>query len=85
MSQHEKLLQRLLSRPADFTFNEAVKLLNGFGYVLNDKGRTSGSRILFLRQRDHHRIMLHKPHPQNTLKRYMVDDLIDALKEGGNL
>lgn len=32
MSVKEKLLTRLLSRPADFTYEEAKTLLKGFGY-----------------------------------------------------
>ena len=85
MSQQEKLLERLLSRPSDFTFDEAVKLLHGYGYVLCNKGTTSGSRVLFFREKDKHKIMLHRPHPKHTLKLYMINDLISALKEGGNI
>ena len=85
MSQREKLLKRLLSQPSDFTFGEAETLLQGYGYVKSDKGRTSGSRVLFYRASDQHKIMLHKPHPGNTLKKYLINDLITALREGGNL
>lgn len=44
MGQKEKLIQRLKTRPRDFTFEEAETLLRFLGYTRFDKGRTSGSR-----------------------------------------
>jgi len=49
--------------------------------VLN-KGKTSGSRIIFSNQ-EHGSILLHKPHPGNALKRYQVKQLITLLAEEG--
>ena len=34
MSRNDKLVERLRSRPKDFTFNEARLLLESFGYVV---------------------------------------------------
>ena len=85
MSQKEKLLKRLLSRPSDFTFDEAEALLNMFGYERRNKGRTSGARVLFYKEKSNHKIMLHKPHPRKVLPLYAVDDIIRCLKEGGNI
>lgn len=34
LGQIEKLLERLKSKPKDFTFDEVEKLLNSFGYKL---------------------------------------------------
>ena len=48
MGQKEKLIQRLKSRPKDFTFEEAESLLRYFSYERSDKGRTSGSRVMFV-------------------------------------
>lgn len=48
MSKKEKLIQRLKTRPKDFTFDEAETLLRYFGYRRSDKGRTSGSRVMFV-------------------------------------
>jgi len=47
MSKQEKLLQRFLSKPKDFRYNELRTLLNGFGYEEIKTGRTSGSRVAF--------------------------------------
>ena len=33
--------------PSDFTFDEMQQLLAGYGYEKDNKGRTSGSRVIF--------------------------------------
>ena len=47
MGQKEKLIQRLKSKPKDFTFDEVETLLRYLSYVRSNKGKTSGSRIMF--------------------------------------
>lgn len=84
MGQKEKLIERLRSRPKDFTFDEAESLLSYFGYQRSNKGRTSGSRIMFVRE-DSQAILMHKPHPQKELKSYQVRQLIDQLEQEGLL
>ncbi len=84
MSKIEKLLARLLSRPSDFTWDELVKLLSHFGYIEIKKGKTGGSRRKFSDD-NKHIISLHKPHPENKMKRYMIDQIILILKEKGYL
>lgn len=79
MSKKEKLIARLLSRPKDFHYDEAKVLLQYFDFVENSKGRTSGSRVEFIRGNDS--ILLHKPHPSGELKAYQIKQLIDTLKE----
>ena len=48
MGTKEKLVDLLKSLPADFTFDEAARLLNLFGYKKENKGKTSGSRVMFI-------------------------------------
>lgn len=67
MGQKEKLIQRLKSRPKDFTFQEAETLLGYLDYKRSNKGKTSGSRVVF-ESTEHANILLHKPHPNNELK-----------------
>jgi hypothetical protein len=81
LSRKEKLTERLLSRPVDFTFDELTALLGQFGYTLSNSGKTGGSRVGFANGNDY--IRLHKPHPRNVLKQYQVDDIITALAERG--
>lgn len=85
MSRHQKLTERFLAKPRDFSFSELRTLLSGFGYKEMKTGKTAGSRIAFLEQKGRHLIRLHKPHPGNILKRYQLDDLEQELKRKGIL
>ena len=65
MSKTEKLLQRFLSKPKDFTFEELSRLLKSFGYEEAKTGKTSGSRISFYNSKLDDMIKFHKPHPSS--------------------
>ena len=82
MGQKEKLIQRLKSWPKDFTFEEAETLLNYLSYVRSNKGRTSGSRVMFVSD-EHAPILLHKPHPRKELLTYQVKQLLEVLEQEG--
>jgi hypothetical protein len=82
MSSREKLIRRFLSLPKDFNFNELEKLLSGYGYVMENKGKTSGSRVVF-KNNENRPIMIHKPHPENTVKLYALKQVLNELKEVG--
>ena len=84
MGTKEKLIDRLKSLPADFTFDEAARLLQRFGYQKENKGKTSGSRVMFIDEQKR-KILLHKPHPGNTLKRYALESIIDKLIRNKNI
>ena len=80
MGQKDKLIQRLKSKPKDFTFDDAETLLKYLDFVCSNKGKTSGSRIMFVSDK-HGSILLHKPHPQKELKAYQVKQLIEFLEQ----
>lgn len=84
MGQKEKLIKRLKSKPKDFTFEEAETLLNYYDYIRSDKGRTSGSRVIFS-NKNKALILLHKPHPRKELLAYQVKQLIEVLSQEGLL
>ena len=84
MGQKEKLIEHLKSKPKDFTFNDAETLLGFFDYRRSNKGKTSGSRVMFVSD-NHPPIMLHKPHPRKELLEYQVKELIRTLDEEGLL
>ena len=67
MGQREKLIKKLRSYPRDFTFAETERLLGYLGFVRDNKGKTSGSRVKFVGQSGA-ALMIHIPHPGNTLK-----------------
>ena len=77
MTRHEKLLNKFLSRPRVFTYNELIRLLRGFGY---EELQGSGSRVVFRNEELSHNIKIHKPHPGNILMRYQIDLIIQELK-----
>ncbi|MFW5762120.1 MAG: type II toxin-antitoxin system HicA family toxin [Cyclobacteriaceae bacterium] len=81
MTKIDKLIQRLLSRPRNFTYDELVKVLNHFGYDEIKKGKTAGSRRAFVNEVTKHVVRLHKPHPGNILKMYVIDYVIGELKD----
>jgi hypothetical protein len=81
MSKHEKLKQRLLRLPNDFTFDEIVTFLSGIGYEVIERPRSSGSAVMFYNSSLNDKIMFHKPHPRKELKKYILMMLIDKLKE----
>ncbi len=80
MSRLEKEIERLKLKPKDFTYDEAKKILNNLGFIENNKGKTSGSRVVFI-NKENVKIELHKPHPGNILKSYQIRMLLKRLNE----
>ncbi len=81
MSRHQKLIERLKSKPKNFKYAEVVQLLKGFGYEESTKGKTSGSAVAFVNRETKQVIRIHKPHPQNEVKLYVINLLLNHLKE----
>ena len=69
--------------PSDYTYDEARYLLSNMGFSEYTKGKTSGSRVVFIRNND--KILLHKPHPGNVMRQYAVRQLVKELEELGEL
>lgn len=82
MGQKEKLIRKLKSYPRDMTFDEAETLLRYLTYLRSNKGKTSGSRVMFTSD-THPPILLHKPHPRKELLEYQVKQLIEILEQEG--
>jgi len=78
MSTKDKLIERFKKQPKDFTWDELVKLFNAFGFSLDNKGKTSGSRALF--KKGNKSYFVHKPHPANIIKEYSMKQILDYLK-----
>jgi len=81
MSTKEKLIKRFLSQPKDFTWDELVRLFGILGFTVDNKGSTSGSRVLFEKDGEAHTV--HKPHPSNIMKGYALKQIFDFLVEKG--
>lgn len=81
MSRNEKLLNRLLSLPKDFTFDELTRALKSLGFEVSHKGKTSGSRIKFYNAEKQMQYLAHKPHPKNIIKEKALKDIVNFIIE----
>jgi hypothetical protein len=79
MSRKQKLIDRLNARPKDFTYDEARTLLGLYGFTEDNKGRTSGLRVMFINKEIDESFRLHKPHPVNALKDYQIKNLLECI------
>jgi len=80
MSKKEKLLKKFLQTPIkkDLTFAELATLLLACGYV---KIEGNGSAVKFFNKEKDSLINLHKPHPSDILKTYIIKQIQEKLKE----
>jgi hypothetical protein len=81
MSKEEKLKQKLLTLPKDFTFDELSTLLRRLGFDVSNKGATSGSRVAFINKETKDIIRVHKPHPQKEVNISALKEVRDILIE----
>ena len=81
MSTKEKLIERFKKQPKDFTWDELVRLFGILGFTVDNKGKTSGSRVLFIKDGEAHTV--HKPHPSNIIKGYAMKQILEFLIEKG--
>lgn len=82
MGQKDKLIEKLKSKPRNMTFDEVETLLRYLSYSMSNKGKTSGSRVMFVSD-EHPPILLHKPHPRKELLEYQIKQLIEILEQEG--
>ena len=80
MGRKDKLIERLKSRPKDFSWDELVRLLTALGYTENNSGKTGGSRRKFTHATAP-TISLHKPHPGNIVNLYVINEVLRLLTE----
>ncbi|MEA3352211.1 MAG: type II toxin-antitoxin system HicA family toxin [Campylobacterota bacterium] len=80
MSKKVKLLKKFLAIPLkkDLIFDELATLLIACGYI---KIEGSGSAVKFYHKEKDSLINLHKPHPSNILKIYIIKQIQNKLKE----
>lgn len=77
MAKLDKLLNKFLEAPvrSDLTYKELETLLIKLGFKKIDG---NGSRVKFIK--GNIPIMIHKPHPDNILKKYVIKQLQETLK-----
>lgn len=78
MSKSEKLLIKFLESPvrSDLTFQDLKIVMSNFGFVMQER---AGSRVALTKEGESP-IMIHKPHPGNELKQYVVKQLQERLQ-----
>ena len=76
MTKKDKLLVRFLSIPKDFTFDELSTLLKSMGFEIENKGKTSGSRVAFVHVNFNKHKFIHKPHPGKIIKSVYLRNII---------
>jgi hypothetical protein len=81
MSKKDKLIEKLLKKPKNFTFDEMVTLLAYFGYNMKQGG--TGSGVKFIKGDSNEVINFHKPHTDNNLKKYVLELVIEKLRKDG--
>ena len=82
MTKVDKLLKRFKSKPKDFTYEELVQVLKYFGYTELAMGKTTGSAKKFKNDKND-LINFHKPHPNNIIKSYVINQIIEKLERNG--
>jgi len=82
LSRSDKLIARFKTVPADFTWDELASVLGFLGYEKISAGKTSGSRQKFMNEKKEI-LSLHKPHPGKIVKKYVIEQLLDSLKDRG--
>jgi len=81
MSKKDKLIEKLKSKPRNFSFEEMETLLLTSGFKKHKTGKTGGSRVRYMRNGVP--VLLHKPHPNNELKPYQVHNVLEVLRKEG--
>ena len=82
MSKSEKQLQRLLTIPKDFSWDELVFVMTHFNFEMK---KTSGSGRKFVHKTQKTSFAIHAPHPSNIMKPYALRGAINALKQAGEI
>ena len=78
MTRTDKLIARFKKAKNDFTWNELISMLEILGYR---QQQGAGSRVRFENGNPEQKINLHKPHPGNEVKVYVIRELRKKLKE----
>jgi hypothetical protein len=82
VSKLRKAIERLLSKPVDYTWDELLSLMISLGFELRTAG---GSSRKFYDPATKALFFLHEPHPSKVLKAYQVRAAIQFLRNEGRL
>lgn len=80
MSKKDKLIALFTERPtrADVTWSDLESLMSKLDF---EKIKDKGGRVAFMKSgKPETLIRIHRPHPENTLKRYVVELICEKIK-----
>jgi hypothetical protein len=69
--------------PRDFTFDEMIRLFAAFEFEIDNKGGTSGSRLALVNRERGLSYNMHRPHPDNAIKMYVMRQVLEFMVENG--
>lgn len=84
MGKFNTIREKIKNESRSLTFEEVVYYLAHCGYTLYTKGKTSGSRVIFVRN-NQDTIEMHRPHPQKELTIGAIKALKEKLDKEGLL
>lgn len=83
MTRIDKLIAQLLGRPSTYRVADFLKVMASYGFEMDNKGRTSGSRIRFYRPSDGRMFVMHAPHPSDELAAGTIRNIVRFLQDVG--
>lgn len=80
MGKHQRIKDKIFKTPTstNLTWKEASSYLESIGF---NKIEGNGSRVKYFHDRTSTLIVVHKPHPGNELKEYLVKQIREHLKK----
>lgn len=80
MTRQKKLIEKFLTKPLkrNLTFRELTAVFQSLGYRLINR---EGARVAFWNKDTGDIFDIHKPHPNDTLKVYVIKKVQDKLRE----
>lgn len=70
---------KVRNRLNTFTYEEVKQLLKYYGFEEMRSGKQGSSVIKFYNKASDTRIYIHRPHPGNFVKRYILREIINIL------
>ncbi len=85
MSRHDQTLICIAAKPvpASIKWAKIKSLLLYLGYEQIKTGKTGGSRRKFYHKEKNDLIICHKPHPEPTVDKGCLSDIVQHLRENG--
>lgn len=85
MGKQDKLIEKLKTIPNDMRYSDFKTLLESLGYLEDNKGSSSGSRVMFLRTSDGSKIGGDRPHGNKPVAQGFIKRVVKYLQDKGDI